>query len=143
MNKDNNFSKNVKKRFVSINNSLESFFNKIKLLILKLRKSKFDPNNKTFLIFGIIFILIFIIFSIPSFYDKKIIESKIRNQILEKFDIETKFNEKIHFSLLPKPHFATKDFSILSDGEEIAKVSKFKTYISYDEYFAFNNICYS
>ena len=55
MNKDNYFSKNVKRRFVSINNSLESFFNKIKLLILKIRKSKFDPNNKTFLVFGIIF----------------------------------------------------------------------------------------
>ena len=140
MNKDNYFSKNVKRRFVTINNSLESFFNKIKLLILKIRKSKFDPNNKNFLVIGILFILIFIIFSIPSFYDKKIIESKIQSQILERFDIETKFNEKINFSLLPKPHFATKNFSILSDGKEIAKVSKFKAYISYDEYFAFNNI---
>ena len=140
MNKDNLFAKNLKKRFLSINNSLESFFNKIKLFILKLRKSKFDPNNKTFLLFGIVFILIFIIFSIPSFYDKKIIESKIQNQFLDRFNIETRFNEKINFSLLPKPHFLTKNFSILRDGKEIAKVRKFKTYISYDEYFAFNKI---
>ena len=140
MNKDNLFAKNVKKRFLSINNSLESFFNKIKQLILKIRKSKFDPNNKTFLVFGIIFILIFILFSIPSFYDKKIIESKIQNQILQRFNIETRFNEKISFSLFPKPHFVSKDFSILSEGKEIAKVRKFKTYVSYDEYFAFNNI---
>mgnify|MGYP005992684215 CR=1 FL=1 len=140
MNKDNLISKNVKKRILSINNSLENFFNKIKFLILKIRKSRFDPNNKTFLAFGIIFILIFILFSIPSFYDKKIIESKIQSQILDKFNIETKFNEKVSFSLLPKPHFVTKNFSILRDGKEIAKVNKFKTYISYDEYFAFNNI---
>ena len=90
MNKDNYFSKNVKRRFVSINNSLESFFNKIKLLILKIRKSKFDPNNKNFLVIGILFILIFTIFSIPSFYVKKIRESKIQSQILVRFDIETK-----------------------------------------------------
>jgi len=140
MNKDNLFAKNFKKRFLSINNSLENFFNKIKPFILKIRKSKFDPNNKTFLIVGIIFLLIFVIFSIPSFYDKKIIESKIQNQILKKFNVETRFNEKISFSLLPKPHFITKNFSILSEGEEIAKVKKFKTYISNDEYFSFNNI---
>ena len=140
MNKDNLFAKNLKKRFLSINNSLENFFNKIKPFIIKIRKSKFDPNNKTFLVFGIMFLLIFILFSIPSFYDKKIIESKIQNQILKRFNVETRFNEKISFSLFPKPHFITKNFSILSEGEEIAKVKKFKTYISNDEYFSFNNI---
>ena len=140
MNKDNQFAKNLKKQFLSINNSLENFFNKIKLLVLKIRKLKFDPNNKTFLVFGIIFIIIFIIFSIPSFYDKKIIESKIQNQILNRYNIETRFNESISFSLLPKPHFVTKNFSILNDGNEIAKVRKFKTYISNDKYFSFNNI---
>ena len=140
MNKDNLFAKNLKKRFLSINNSLENFFNKIRPFILKIRKTKFDPNNKTFLVVGIIFLLIFIIFSIPSFYDKKIIESKIQNQILKRFKVETRFNEKVNFSLLPKPHFITKNFSILSKGEEIAQVKKFKTYISNDEYFSFNNI---
>ena len=100
MNKDNLFAKNLKKRFLSINNSLENFFNKIKPFILKIRKSKFDPNNKTFLVFGIMFLLIFILFSIPSFYDKKIIESKIQSQILKRFNVETRFNEKISFSLL-------------------------------------------
>ena len=35
MNKDNLFAKNVKKRFLLINNSLENFFNKIKQLVAK------------------------------------------------------------------------------------------------------------
>ena len=135
MNKDNLFAKNVKKRFLLINNSLENFFNKIKQLVAKIKKSKFDPNNKTFLVFGIIFLSIFILFSVPSFYDKQIIETKIKDQLLKKFEVETRFNEKISFSLLPKPHFVTKNFSILKDNKEIAKVGKFKAYISNDKYF--------
>ena len=140
MNKDNLFAKNVKKRFLLINNSLENFFNKIKQLVAKIKKSKFDPNNKTFLVFGIIFLSIFILFSVPSFYDKQIIETKIKDQLLKKFEVETRFNEKISFSLLPKPHFVTKNFSILKDNKEIAKVGKFKAYISNDKYFSFNDI---
>ena len=71
--KDNMFANRLKKQFLSINKSIESFFNQIKLLFIKVKKSKFDPNNKAFLLFGLIVILIFTLFSIPSFYDKNII----------------------------------------------------------------------
>ena len=140
MNKDNLLAKKLKKQFLSINNSIESFFNQIKPLILRIKESKFDPNNKSFLFFGIIIIAVFTFFSIPSFYDKNIIQSKIKEQILDKYDVEVRFNDKINFSLLPQPHFVSKDFSILNDNKEIAKVNKFKIYISNEKYFSFNDI---
>ena len=140
MNKDNLLAKKLKKQFLSINNSIESFFNQIKPLISKIKKSKFDPNNKNFLFFGIIIIATFTFFSIPSFYDKNIIQAKIKEQILNKYDAEVRFNDKINFSLLPQPHFISKDFSILKDNLEIAKINKFKIYISNEKYFSFNDI---
>jgi len=140
MNKDNLLAKKLKKQFLSINNSIESFFNNIKPLILKIKKSKFDPNNKNFLFFGIIIIAVFTFFSIPSFYDKNIIQSKIKEQMLDKYGIEARFNDKLNFSLLPQPHFVSKNFSILNDNQEIAKVNKFKIYISNEKYFSFNDI---
>ena len=140
MNKDKLFTKKIKKQFLSINNSIESFFNQIKPLINRIKKSKFDPNNKNFLFFGIIIIGVFTFFSIPSFYDKNIIQSKVKNQIFSKYDVEVRFNDKISFSLLPKPHFISTDFSILKDNQEIAKVNKLKIYISNEKYFSFNDI---
>lgn len=140
MSKDNLFTKKLKKQFLSVNNSIESFFNQINLLISKIKKSKFDPNSKSFLIFGIIVILIVTIFSIPSFYDKNIIQSKINNQISEKYKFDIKFNKKINFSLLPKPHFIAKDISVFFEKTEIAKVKKFKIFISNKNYFSFNDI---
>ena len=140
MNKDNLLIKKLKKQLLSINNSIESFFNQIKPLFLKIKKTKFDPNNKNFLFFGIFIIIVFTFFSIPSFYDKNIIQSKVKDQILDKYNVEVEFNDKISFSLLPKPHFVSKNFSILKDGKEIAIVKKFKIYISNKKYFSFNEI---
>ena len=140
MNKDNLLAKKLKKQFLLINNSIESFFNQIKPLILRIKKSKFDPNNKNFLFFGIIIIAVFTFFSIPSFYDKNIIQSKIKEQILDKYNVEVRFNDKINFSLLPQPHFVSKDFSILNNNQEIGKINKFKIYISNEKYFSFNDI---
>ena len=140
MNKDNLLAKKLKKQFLLINNSIESFFNQIKPLILRIKKSKFDPNNKNFLFFGIIIIAVFTFFSIPSFYDKNIIQSKVKEQILDKYNVEVRFNDKINFSLLPQPHFVSKDFSILNNNQEIGKINKFKIYISNEKYFSFNDI---
>ena len=60
--------------------------------------------------------------------------------MLDKYGIEARFNDKLNFSLLPQPHFVSKDFSILKDNQEIAKVNKLKIYISNEKYFSFNDI---
>ena len=140
MNKHNILDKKIKKQFLSINDSIESSFNKIKPLFFKIKKFKFDPNSKEFLIFGITIVLIITFFSIPSFFDKKIIQLKIKNQILNKYKIEIKFNEELNFGLLPKPHFITKNLSILENEDEIGKIGKFKVFIHNDNLFFSKNI---
>ena len=135
MSKDISLAKKLKKQFLSINDSIESNFNKIRPFFLKIRKSKIDPNSKEFVIFGAIIILILAFFSIPSFFDKKIIQSKIKNQVYDKYKIEIKFNEEVNFGLLPKPHFVSKNLSILENNEEIANIGKFKVFIFNNNFF--------
>ena len=48
MPKHNQFIKNIKSQFVSINNTLESYFNELKFFIKNLRRSKFSKNSKAF-----------------------------------------------------------------------------------------------
>ena len=48
MPKHNQFIKKIKSQFVSINNTLESYFNELKIFIKNLRRSKFSKNNKAF-----------------------------------------------------------------------------------------------
>ena len=74
MSKDNTFAKKLKKQFLSINDSIERNFNKIRPFVLKIKKSKFDPNNRAFLILLIALVVIFTFFSISAFYDKNIIK---------------------------------------------------------------------
>ena len=83
MSKDNIFAKKLKKQFLSINDSIERNFNKIRPFVLKIKKLKFDPNNRAFLIFLIALVSIFTFFSIPAFYDKNIIQSKLRIKYLK------------------------------------------------------------
>ena len=124
MSKDNIFAKKLKKQFLSINDSIERNFNKIRPFVLKIKKLKFDPNNRAFLIFLIALVSIFTFFSIPAFYDKNIIQSKIKNQIFENYKIQIVFNEKLNFSIFPKPHFTSKNLSIFQKIKKLPKLKK-------------------
>ena len=48
-------------------------------------------------------------------YNKNKIQAEIKNQILKKYQIDLKFNEKIRYALLPRPHFTTKNLSIIRE----------------------------
>ena len=115
MSKHNFFSKALKKYFLSINNTIESYFNKLKFFILNFKKIKSQYNSKGFIIFGIIFISILGYFLLPTIYDKKIIQSKIKNQIYEQYNVKIRFNEKVKYALFPKPYFFTNNLSILDN----------------------------
>ena len=54
--------------------------------------------------------------------------------------VHIKFNEEIRYSLLPKPHFLTKNLSINREKKEIGLVKNFKIYISIGNFFKFNQI---
>ena len=82
MSKHNIFAKKLKKQFLSINDLIESYFNRLRLFVLKLKKSKFSTNNKVILISGILVVLIICYFLIPSFYDKNQIQEKIKKSAI-------------------------------------------------------------
>ena len=100
MQKHNLLAKKIKRQILSINDSIENYFNQIKLLTIKIKKSKFDKDNKVILGSAILVLFILSYFLIPTIYDKDLISEKIKNQISNRYDIEIKFNEKIYYSLL-------------------------------------------
>jgi len=135
MSKQNLFTKKLKKQFLSINDSIESYFNKLRLFFFNLKKTKLSNNNRVILTIGIIVILTLSYFLIPTFYNKDVVEVKIKNQIFKKYNIEIKFKDKIEYGLLPKPHFSSKKISILHAGKEIANTNNLKIFIALNKFF--------
>ena len=138
MPKHNLFAKKLKKQFLSVNDSIESYFNKLKFLRLNLKNTKLIENNRAFLILGSFIVLIVSYFLLPSFYNKNLIQSKIENQILKKYNIEIEIEDKIKYGLFPKPHFFTNNSSILLNNKNIAEINSLKIHISSSNFFKFN-----
>ena len=139
MQKHNLLIKKIKKQIFAINDLLENFFNKLKNLNQKNLKAKFHQHNKLFWGFGTLVILIVSYFLAPTAYDRPRTKQMIKDQLLNKYDITIKFNEKITYSLLPRPHFKSKNLSIISTDKEIANIENFKIFISIDRLFSFKN----
>ena len=135
MNKINLIPKKLKQRFLSINNLLESYFSKLNLLKKYPKKNNILANNKVFFGLSAIIILTLSYFLLPTLYNKDIAQVEIKNQILKKYNIEIKFNEKIRYGLLPKPHFTSKNLSIINNEREIAIVQNFKAFIDFGNFF--------
>ncbi len=140
MPKQNLFAKKLKKQFLSINDSIESYFNNLKSIKSYLKKSRITDNYRVFFIFLGCVIFVMSYFSIPSFYDKDLIQLKIKNHAFKKYNIDLNFNEKISYSLLPKPHFVSKNLSIFRDKNEIANAKDVKIFISVKDFFSVNNL---
>ena len=140
MSKHNLFSKKIQKKFLSINVLIESYFNSSKLFLLSLKKTKLSNNNKVILGIGTVIILSLSYLLIPTFYNKDIIQSKIKNQIFKKYNINLKFNKKIKYGLLPKPHFSASNLSILYNDKEIAVAKNFKIFFKINKFFVTSNL---
>ena len=140
MPKYNLLDKKFKKQLLSINNSLENSFNKIKILKSNIKRLSLSKDNKVFLGIGIFIILSLSYFLIPSIYNKEIIKDKIKNHLVSKYKINLKFNNEINYSFLPKPHYIIKDLSILNKDDEIGKVGNLKIFISVNNFFSSKNL---
>ena len=136
MNKHNLFTKKIKQIVLSTNNALESYFNKIK----HFKKIEFIKNNRVFFGLSTVVILTLSYFLIPTMYNKDTIKNEIKNQILKRYDVEINFNESIRYALLPKPHFVSKNLSIIRDEREIGIVKNFKAFVKIDKFFSFNEV---
>ena len=97
MNKHNLLIKKIKRIFLSINDLIESYFNKIKFLKKNYKKIEFIKNNRVFFGISAVVILTLGYFLIPTMYDKSIIQSQIQNQILKKYNIDINFNENVRY----------------------------------------------
>ena len=140
MNKHNLLIKKIKKQILSVNDLIESNFNKLKYFKSNFKKILFDKENRVILGFGVVVILTLSYFSIPTFYSKDIIQSQIKNQILKNYNIDIKFNEKINYVLLPKPHFSAKNLSIVRGDKKIANTNNLKIFIDLSQLYSINQI---
>ncbi len=139
MQKHNLLAKKIKKQILSINVSLENYFNKLKYFKLKNIKAKIGSDNKLFWGISIFVILTISYFLSPTAYDRPLTKQTIKNQVLNRYNIDIKFNEKITYSLLPKPHFKSKNLSLLENDKVIGNVENFKIFISVDKLFFFED----
>ena len=140
MSKHNSLNKKIKKQILYVNNLIESNFNKLKYFKSNFNKILTNKDNRIFLASAVVVILTLSYFLIPTFYDKNIIQSQIKNQILKNYGIDVKFNEKINYGLLPKPHFSAKNLSILRNKNEIGITKNLKVFISSGQFFSINDI---
>ena len=94
MNKHNLFIKKLQQRVLSINNSIESYFNQLRFFKKNFKKNEFIRNNRVFFGISAVAILTLSYFLVPTMYNKNIIQEEIKNQIFKKYKIEVIFNEK-------------------------------------------------
>jgi len=137
MQKHNLIAKKIKKQILSINILIESYFNQLKNLNIKNIKAAFNNNNKLFWGFSIFAILTISYFLAPTAYDKSLTKSKIKNQVLNRYGIDLKFNKRLTYNLLPRPHFKSKDLALIENGKIIGNVKNFKIFISIDRLYSF------
>jgi len=132
MTKSNPFVKNLKSINKSINSLFERNLNKLKFDNLK----NIASNNKIILTVVAVLILFVSYLSIPTFYKQADIKKELKNKLLNKFNLDFTFNQKLEYRFLPRPHFVTKKSSIVENQENIAEISQIKIYVSLDNLFS-------
>ena len=88
MSKHNSINKTFKKKILSINNFIESNFNKLKYFKTNYKKIIINKENKVFLVLITVVLLTLIYFIIPTLYDRNTILSQIKNQISKNYDVK-------------------------------------------------------
>ena len=132
----------IRKRFNYLDSKIESFFDRFRNL-KKYNHSKkkfYYLDNKIAISIASLVLLFFSYFLIPVFYKEDLIKNSLKNQILDKHDIEIEFNEKVKYGLFPKPFFYTKNLNIKYDDKVLANSDYVKFYISFKNFFLSENI---
>ena len=136
MTKPNSFVKNLKNINKSINSLLERNLNKLKFDNLKILVS----NNKIILTFVALFILFISYLVAPTFYKQDEISKELKNELFTKFNLDFIFNQSLTYKFFPRPHFISKDSSIVKNQKNIAEINELKIYVSLDNLFSTKNI---
>ncbi len=139
----NIIKKKINKILLSINKLIESFFSNIHDYIKEYKKnnSKFKKiNDRFFLGFVGVGILILSYFLIPSFYNEELLKSKLENQIKERYNLKVNFKDKISYSLFPKPHYYVENLDIFQSENVLINSKNSKIYISIKNFFSFEKL---
>jgi len=136
MTKQNSFVKNIKNISKSINSLLEQNLNKLKFDNLKIVAS----NNKFILTFVALFFSFVSYLLVPTFYKQGDISKELKNELLNKFNLDFTFTQNLKYNFFPKPHFVSDDSSILENQNKIADIDKLKIYVSLNNLFSLKNI---
>ena len=140
MSRHNLINKKIKKQILSINDLLENNFNKLKYFKSNYKKILLNKDNRVFLFLGILVILTLSYLSLPSFYNKEIVRSEIKSQLLKNYDIELKLEEEINYSFFPTPHFFIRNPLILRKKNEIGKTKNLRVFIDGGKLLSINEI---
>ena len=140
MSKHNSINKTFKKKILSINNFIESNFNKLKYFKTNYTKIIINKENKVFLVLITVVLLTLIYFIIPTLYDKNTIKSQIKNQISKNYDVKIMSKNKVEYRIFPKPHFLIKDVKILRKNNVIGNTKNLKVLINPSQFFSINKI---
>ena len=135
MTKQNSFVKNLKNISKSINSLLEQNLNKLKFDNLKI----LARNNKIILSVVAVFFFLISYLLLPTFYKQDDISKELKNELLSKFNLDFSFNQRLNYNFFPRPHFISKDASIIKNQKNIAKINQIKIYVSLDNLFSIKN----
>ena len=135
MTKPNSFVKNLKNINKSINSLLERNLNKLKFDNLKILVS----NNKIILCFVAVFVFFVSYLLLPTFYKQGDISKELRSELINKFNLDFIFNQNLDYNFFPRPHFISKESSIIENQKNIADISQIKIYVSLDNLFSLKN----
>ena len=132
----------IKKKLFHLDHKIENFFNKFKEF------KKYNQNkkklsffrNKTVLTSTITFLLFVSYFFMPVFYNKDETINFLKNKILNTYEIQIKFNEKVGYGLLPQPFFYTKNLEIVHQDKILGTSKYAKFYISFNNFFSFKKL---
>ena len=140
MSRHNLLNKKIKKQILSINDLFENIFNKLKYFKSNYKKILLNKNNRVFLFVGILVILTLSYLSLPSFYNKETVRSKIKNQLLKNYNIGLKLENEINYSFFPSPHFFIRNPIIVREKKEIGKTKNLRVFIDGGNFLAINEI---
>jgi len=120
------FKNIIFKKVNKFNNYLIDKFNQINILKNKLNKINFLKKkfnqisnlNKTLISsISILFLYLFYV-SIPSLYDYQRLQSQLKKQLHNDYNLIINISDKIQYKILPSPHFEIKESILYGDREK-------------------------
>jgi len=136
MNTSNFFARFLKNLSKSINSLLEKYLNKLNINNFK----RLLLNNKIFFTIVAAIILFFSYISLPNIYNQDKISKEIQSNLFNKLNLEFNFSNELEYKFLPRPHFVTKESSIINDENKISEIKTTKIYVSLENLFSLENM---